>query len=211
MGSNVQGEPQAALTSYLAELLAEPGLDDKQALSAIKPNVLSTETGGADTCAEPEPFGSIVESQAASLPFVALKVRGISLALGKECVRTAMPCPHDFVLTGKGSQLVIGLMQYQAKTYRIADIATLVVPENRRPSGVSISLDGRWIVLLDHASCGLICDTAPTEILLDADQIHWRSAHGRRVWLAGTAPAHSCALLDVDALVQLLTCASADE
>ncbi len=42
-------------------------------------------------------------------------------------------------------------------------------------------------------------------IRLEPSAVKWRTDRGKRAWLAGTVIEHMCALLDVEALAQLIT------
>ncbi len=63
--------------------------------------------------------------------------------------------------------------------------------------------DYPYVLMLDEGRWGLGCDSVGEVIDLTPEQVQWRGEHSRRPWLAGTLKEHACALLDLDACLQL--------
>lgn len=61
-----------------------------------------------------------------------------------------------------------------------------------------------YIIQLQRTQWTLACKNVQTTVRIQPDQVKWRSAQGKRKWLAGTVVDHMCALLHVDSLVDLL-------
>ena len=59
-------------------------------------------------------------------------------------------------------------------------------------------------VVLDDGDWALACTRIGAVIELQGNDVRWRTAAGKRPWLAGTAMKQRCALLDIDALIGLL-------
>jgi len=60
------------------------------------------------------------------------------------------------------------------------------------------------IILMDEGKWGLACDDIGEVITLQNTDVRWRTAEGRRTWLAGTVSDRLCALLDTDSLSKML-------
>lgn len=105
------------------------------------------------------------------------------------------PMPHQ-------PSWCLGLMRYRERNARIVDTGKLVIPPDRQAlrSGepaqhILIVGDGRW---------GLACDAIGSVVTLSEKGVRWRKGGRNRPWLAGTVLEHLCALLDTDALAQML-------
>ena len=62
----------------------------------------------------------------------------------------------------------------------------------------------RYMVMLGNSQWGLACDKLHgTQTLMTTD-IRWREQAGKRPWLAGMVKQKMCALIHVDALIQML-------
>lgn len=62
----------------------------------------------------------------------------------------------------------------------------------------------RKIILLGQIGIALAADAIDDEIEIPGDQVTWRDDTTHRPWLAGTWPAHPCALVDLTALINEL-------
>ncbi|MDN5870576.1 MAG: chemotaxis protein CheW [Nitrococcus sp.] len=95
-----------------------------------------------------------------------------------------------------------GLLSYQGREVRVIDTATLVLPADRttlkghdHEGFILIAGDGCW---------GLACHEVEEVVPLTWEEVKWRSERGRRRWLAGTVLEQMCAVLDIDALADLV-------
>jgi len=73
----------------------------------------------------------------------------------------------------------------------------------QRKGAAVIKSQYNHVLFIQKATWGLACDKVSELVMVNRDQVHWRTAKGKRAWLAGTATEQSCAILDVDALVKI--------
>jgi purine-binding chemotaxis protein CheW len=95
-----------------------------------------------------------------------------------------------------------GALYHRKRFVRVVDTAELVLPANHRPP-LEERRQGKLLIVGD-GSWALACQEVGEVFRLTPDQVQWRSAYGRRRWLAGTVSERLCALLDTDEFAQLL-------
>ncbi len=102
--------------------------------------------------------------------------------------------------------LCIGQIDYQGRQSQVVDTARVVLPAQRSAQLESIGTAARFrhLVLIDEGRWALGCARVGEVIDLRCVDINWRGAGSQRLWLAGTATKHGCAVLDVDQLSQEL-------
>ncbi|MEH6625215.1 MAG: chemotaxis protein CheW [Motiliproteus sp.] len=89
-----------------------------------------------------------------------------------------------------------------AGTVKTIDTARWVMPEKY----TELSRDGlKYVILMEGTGWGMACHEVAEAISLEPHQVKWRSERSRRPWLAGTVVEHMCAIMDVSALVELLS------
>ncbi len=89
-----------------------------------------------------------------------------------------------------------------AGTVKVIDSARWVMPE-RYTAAAREGLN--YVILIQDSEWGMACHEVAEAITLQPDQVRWRSDRGRRPWLAGTVIEHMCAIMDVAALVELVS------
>ena len=95
----------------------------------------------------------------------------------------------------------LGLYRHLDRNVRVVDTAKLVMPDRWNES----VQDGyKFIIRLGGNNWGMACDAVHESIQLMPDEVKWRTERSRRAWLSGTVIDHMCALLDVDALGDML-------
>jgi purine-binding chemotaxis protein CheW len=101
------------------------------------------------------------------------------------------------------SPLFLGIVPYQGLQSKVVDTARLVLPAERAASLGSDTTDRcQHLVLIDEGRWALACSRIADVIELEGTDVRWRSASGKRLWLAGTVIERMCALLDIDALTR---------
>lgn len=111
-----------------------------------------------------------------------------------------LPWPETIAAMPGQPSWSLGLMRHRERNVRVVDTASLVgVPtgagQRPPPANVLIVGDGGW---------GLAADAIGEVLRLEPTEVKWRSAQGRRPWLAGTLLERLCALLDTDAFAGML-------
>ena len=91
----------------------------------------------------------------------------------------------------------LGMLSLKEGSLRVVDTARVVMPERydaAMPQGY------RYVITLNGSDWGLGVDTIHDSVQLQPDAVRWRSARGKRPWLAGTVVEQMCALLDASQL-----------
>ncbi len=96
-----------------------------------------------------------------------------------------------------------GVMLYRDQKINVVNTAMWVMPE-KYDQALAEKLNYQYVIMLGKSSWGLACESLINTVTLEQDDVKWRSAEGKRPWLAGLIKQHMCALLDVDAMVALL-------
>ena len=96
----------------------------------------------------------------------------------------------------------LGLLPAQEGNLKVLDTARWIMPERYQPS---LRDDLRFVISVEGHEWGMAVHGVSESIRLDPTQIKWRSGQGKRPWLAGTVIEHMCALLDVEALAELIS------
>ena len=96
----------------------------------------------------------------------------------------------------------LGLLPTQAGNLKVLDTARWIMPERYTPE-LRDSL--RFVISVQGHEWGMAVHGVSQSIRLDPAQVKWRSGQGKRPWLAGTVIDQMCALVDVEALAELIT------
>jgi purine-binding chemotaxis protein CheW len=97
----------------------------------------------------------------------------------------------------------MGVMLHRDEKISVVDTALWVMPE-KYDEQMANDLDYQYIIMLDNSNWGLACGALVNTVILTQDDVKWRESSGRRPWLAGLIKERMCALLDVEALIELL-------
>jgi purine-binding chemotaxis protein CheW len=96
-----------------------------------------------------------------------------------------------------------GVMLYRDEKINVVDTAMWVMPE-KCDEKMKSSLNYQYVIMLSDSLWGLTAENLVDTVILKQDEVKWLDAPGKRPWLAGLVKDKMCALLDVEALVQLL-------
>lgn len=96
----------------------------------------------------------------------------------------------------------IGILSTPAGNLKVLESARWVMPE-RYNAGMRTDL--KFVISINGYDWGLAVHQVRHSIRLEPSAVKWRTDRGKRAWLAGTVIEHMCALLDVEALAQLIT------
>jgi len=95
----------------------------------------------------------------------------------------------------------VGIMSTPQGNLKVLDTARWVMPERYSPE---LRNDFNYVISIDGCEWGLAVNQVRDSVILNPDDVKWRSKRGQRAWLAGTVIEHMCALLDVSALANLI-------
>ncbi len=96
-----------------------------------------------------------------------------------------------------------GVMLYRDEKINVIDTALWVMPE-KCDEKMKSSLNYQYIIMLSDSAWGLSAENLVDTVVLRQDEVKWLDTASKRPWLAGLVKDKMCALLDVDALIQLL-------
>ncbi|MCC5825497.1 chemotaxis protein CheW [Alkalimonas sp.] len=96
-----------------------------------------------------------------------------------------------------------GVMLQREQKINVVDTGLWVMPEKFDRQQAE-SHQYQYVIMLSNTAWGLACDKLVNTVTLSQDEVKWRESTGKRPWLAGLIKQHMCALLDVDALINML-------
>ncbi|ASD67443.1 chemotaxis protein CheW [Pseudoalteromonas piscicida] len=96
-----------------------------------------------------------------------------------------------------------GVMLNREEKLNVVDTARWVMPEKLTPE-LEDSLDYQYLITLGDSNWGLLAEKLVNNLTLKPEDIKWRTADGKRPWLAGVIKEKMCALIDVENLNRLL-------
>lgn len=185
-------EPHRALDDYLTGLLQESP-DGPSAEPGIVPE---PPTG------EPGPDSALAAWAYPKFQAQLFKVGRLRLALPVIKLHAVVPWCDGIQAQPNQPSWCHGLLSYQGREVRVIDTATLVLPADRT---MLMGHDREGFILIVGDGCwGLACHGVEEVMSLAWDEVKWRSRRGRRRWLAGTVLERMCAVLDIDALTDLV-------
>ncbi len=131
-------------------------------------------------------------------------VAGVTLAVPLVNLNGVIPWSHELTPMPGHSLAFLGLLRHLDKNVQVMDTAQVILPPAQRANAPAAEKRVEKILLMDEGRWGLACDEIGEVITLKQKDVRWRTAEGRRCWLAGTVSERLCALLDTDALAEML-------
>ena len=202
-----------ALQAYLDQLLFEATEEAAPAAVAVPCPVPMAAPGGP---AEAEsPSGAAARGPALAegcapewgrAPFQALACRVGALRIAVPLVKLNEVVPYrgGCSVIAHAPAWILGVLPHRGRQVRVVDLARLILPRRDADAESGGSSEISDLLLVGDGLWGLGCQEIGEVMRVQPDQVRWRSASGRRPWLAGTVIEQLCALLDVDVLPALL-------
>lgn len=204
-------DQQLALSAYLDALLNP----------ALQRDGLETDQAQADAAVRAQPAGMSADHTVAGagigvaqgLPewaqcrFQALlfEVAGLRMAVPLVKLKGVVPNAQGLTPMPGHSSLFLGIVPYQGLQSKVVDTARFVLP---RDSAEQLDDDladrASHLVMIDEGRWALACTRIGDVVELEPSDVKWRTANGKRLWLAGTVIERMCALLDIDQLTEQL-------
>lgn len=97
----------------------------------------------------------------------------------------------------------LGLIRDHEFTTSLIDTARLILPPDRQGS-LATEGEYQYFILIDDKCWALGCHSLANIVTLTPEEVKWRHCRTTRPWLAGTVIEKTCAILDIDGLVQTL-------
>lgn len=123
---------------------------------------------------------------------------GLTLAIPESRLLDHVPVPGDGVSRNAASPYFETLLD--GKVVRVIDSAGLVRPRNQCGESRSLPDTAKFLIRLDDGGVAISGESAPRMERLDRSAVCWRSANGKRAWMAGALRSHGCVILDVDGI-----------
>lgn len=96
-----------------------------------------------------------------------------------------------------------GVMVHREQNINVVDTALWVMPE-KCDQQLMDKLNYQYVIMLNESDWGLAAEHLVDTVTLQHDDVKWLDNPSKRKWLAGLVKDKMCALLDVDALIELL-------
>lgn len=97
----------------------------------------------------------------------------------------------------------MGVMMHREAKMNVVDTAQWVMPEKYNDE-LKDNLDYKYLIMLGDSAWGLACESLINTVSLAPGDVKWRASSGKRPWLAGLVKDKMCALINVNALIELL-------
>jgi purine-binding chemotaxis protein CheW len=97
-----------------------------------------------------------------------------------------------------------GVMVHRDEKINVVDTALWVMPE-KYDQKLKDSLNYQYIIMLNDSNWGLSAEKLVDTVTLKQSDVKWLDNPSKRPWLAGLVKDRMCALLEVDALIKLLS------
>ena len=219
-------DQQLALSAYFEALLGDPPVRPVEVavpepVAVAVPVVAPAPVAIVEASPPPVSVASLVPVQepvpasqaderpdwaAAEFQSLLFQVAGLTLAVPLAKLNGVLPLDLNEVTPMPGhSALFLGLIDHLGLQVRVVDTAQVVLPPERlAQDGDTPAGRVSHLVLIGEGRWGLAASGIGQVISLRADDVKWRGSLGKRPWLAGTVIRHMCALLEVDAFLELL-------
>ncbi len=96
-----------------------------------------------------------------------------------------------------------GVMIQREEQINVVDTALWVMPE-KCDQALKDALEYKYIIMLGSSQWGLLAENLIDTVTLEQEDVKWLDKANKRPWLAGLVKDRMCALLEVDAFIQLL-------
>lgn len=198
-------QQQAEEAALEAEFARAAELERSAQLKAEQAAREAAELAEADALIDvpPPPVSNMQDYQAGDFQALFFSVAGLNLAVPLKSLGGIHQWKEPNTIFGK-PQWYLGIMTNREEKLNVVDTALWVMPEKYTPQ-MAEQIDYKYLIMLGESDWGLACESLVTTETLSPDDIQWRkSSHGKRPWLAGVVREKMCAILDVDALTQML-------
>ncbi|MDO6426487.1 chemotaxis protein CheW [Thalassotalea sp. 1_MG-2023] len=97
-----------------------------------------------------------------------------------------------------------GVMLHRDEKINVVDTAQWIMPEKCNETLIN-SLNYQYVIMLNNSQWGLLAENLIDTVTLEQDDVKWLTDSTKRPWLAGLIKERMCALIDVDALIKMLS------
>lgn len=203
-------EQQLALGAYLDALLSDAVTAPSSQVAEVELKTAAETPVEALPAVQPQPVAAVQtdtvpEWAGTRFQVLLFEVAGLTLAVPLAKLKGVVANDQGVTEMPGHSPLFLGVTPYQGVQSKVVDTARFVLPADRSAQ-LEEDISGRaaHLVVIDEGRWSLACSSIGDVIELEAGQVKWRTAAGKRRWLAGTAIEQMCALLDIDELTRQL-------
>ena len=181
--SQICDDQRQALSTYLESLLSSPEISTSVPAPAPIPTFTSAPPIDAPNMLADAGSGTSIKC------FVFI-VAGLKLAL--PLARVTQIVDFSECRSAAAGSLLLGELVQNGHTVPVLDSARIMLPDR------ALTPSYQWLVIIDHGSYALACDSVEPNMDVAHDAVRWRTHFTKRRWLAGTLMQQRCALLDAD-------------
>lgn len=197
-----QVQPVENLLQDVEKKVAELRAEQTQ---QVKPSVESAVH--IDTNLNEAPQQAIILTQeeafaADSFHALFFEVAGLTLAVPLKSLGGIHKITEINQLFGKPSWFK-GVMLNRDEKLSVVDTAKWVMPE-KYDKTLEQALNYQYLIMLNESKWGLLAENLIDNVTLNHDDVKWRESSGKRPWLAGLIKEKMCALINVNATIDLL-------
>ncbi|RAK00768.1 chemotaxis protein CheW [Aliidiomarina maris] len=151
----------------------------------------------------PPPVSNMKDYQEGNFQALFFSVAGLKLAVPLKSLGGIHQWKEPNTIFGKPAWY-LGIMTNREEKLNVVDTAQWVMPEKYNDA-MAEAIDYQYLIMLGESRWGLACETLVTTQTLSPDDVQWRqNSAGKRPWLAGVVREKMCAILDVDAMIDML-------
>ncbi|GIU50668.1 chemotaxis protein CheW [Shewanella sairae] len=131
------------------------------------------------------------------------KVAGLTLAVPLVSLGGIINLEKLTPLIGR-PKWYMGAQQHRGSQLNVVDTCAWVMPE-KYTNALAEQVTYQYVVALENSQWGLSCEALVDTITVKKSEVNWRNHAGKRPWLAGVVKKQMCGILNVDALIQMLS------
>lgn len=199
-------EKQQEAKAAAQKLAEQQQLQQRQAELAAKEaeqQKLAEQAKDALVEVPPPPVSNMKDYQEGDFQALFFSVAGLKLAVPLKSLGGIHQWKEPNTIFGKPAWY-LGIMTNREEKLNVVDTAMWVMPEKYNDE-MAAAIDYQYLIMLGESHWGLACENLVTTETLSPDDIQWRkNSAGKRPWLAGVVREKMCAILDVDAMVEML-------
>jgi len=212
-------EPDLAIDNYLQALLTEvdeydPVTECEQEIAVETPPIIEPVPVIKSVAVSSGTVQEVDDGRAAEIipswaeetfHCLMFKVNGITLSIPLASLQTIIEWNEEPSVMPGQPKWHLGVMLSRDAKVGIIDTAKIIMPERLSSRAHGERQTGGYILVVGDGRWGLACDSIVSTELFSKDMIRWRTGRGKRPWLAGTAKDQLCAVLDIAALLGMIT------
>lgn len=176
-----------------------------EALLGVEANTPAADrTGGAEpraASAEDRRTEGVPAWASPDFEAVLFRIRGLKLAIPTWKVFGVEPYPDVVTPVDGADPRWIGRFTAGGRGVTLIDLSRIVIPGRY---GARDTGPGDRMILFGDGEWAFACDQDVEIVTLEGHRVQWATRRTSRRWLAGTAMAHGCGLLDVEGLITQL-------